>query len=106
MCALETDADRLEILQDDGEAAVWTPAGGSAVSVDKVLFDAPFVAANPGADVNLEGVRNMAVARETDLGNAAKGDALSRTSTAQTFTVRFVGHCGPGWVFLVLEEQP
>jgi hypothetical protein len=59
---VESATDRLAFLSADefGEAATYTPAGGSAVPGIVGIFDDPFLSVGIGGDVAIIGCRSVA----------------------------------------------
>ena len=99
--AIESAADRAAFFDTDefGSAATWTPAGGSATTVNGV-FDSEYqeVAIS---QVGVALSQPRFVCRTADVSGAAEGDTLSVGATS--YTIRVVQDDGTGITTLVLE---
>lgn len=99
---VESDADRLEMLSDFGENAVYTPAGGSGTTIT-AIFDTVYTGVE-GLQVDLSSNEPRAFCRTADVITAASGDTLVRSSTGITYKIRVPMDDGTGMTELVLEE--
>jgi hypothetical protein len=85
------------------EAAVYTPAGGQARTV-QVIFDNEYQAAQfPDANAQVESSGPRATCREADVAGIAHGDTLQIRST--TYSVAEVHPDGTGLVVLILSKD-
>ena len=102
--AVETAADRAIFVSADdfGVAASYTPAGGSASTVNGI-FDNEYFATDAGGEVAFALQQPMFHCRTADVPSAAEGDAI-RVSGVD-YTVRNVRPDGTGMTMLMLEED-
>ena len=85
------------------EAAVYTPSGGQAKSI-QVIFDNEYQAAQfRQADAEIESSGPRATCRESDVAGVAHGDTLQIRGT--TFSVVEVHPDGTGLVILILSKD-
>jgi len=85
---------------DFGDAATYTPSGGSAATVNGV-FDKDYSLADLGGSVAIGSNDPRFVCRTSDVSSAASGDQLVVRSV--TYTVRTVEDDGTGITTLILE---
>jgi len=102
--AVETAADRAIFLNTDdfGVAASYTPAGGSATTVNGI-FDNEYFETDAGGEVAFALQQPMFHCRTADVASAAEGDAITISGT--DYIVRNVRPDGTGMTMLMLEEQ-
>lgn len=100
--AVESATDRAIFVDVDdfGTAASYTPAGGSASTVNGI-FDNDFIEVETGAGVGVALQQPRFHCRTADVSSAAEGDSITINSTA--YTVRIVQDDGTGMTVLVLE---
>jgi len=102
--AVETADDRAIFLNTDdfGVAASYTPAGGSATTVNGI-FDNEYFETDAGGEVAFALQQPMFHCRTADVASAAEGDAITISGT--DYIVRNVRPDGTGMTMLMLEEQ-
>lgn len=102
--AVESAADRAVFLSVDdfGTAVTYTPAGGSAASINGV-FDSDFVEVDAGGAVSFAQNQAQLTCRTADVSSAAEGDAVTISGT--DYTVRVVQDDGTGFTVMVLEKD-
>jgi len=98
--AVETADDRLVMLADFGEAATFTPAGGSSSAIT-VIFDNAYEAVDTGGGVSFAVRQPRVTARTADLPGVSEGDTLTIGGTA--YVIRIVMPDGTGITELMLE---
>ena len=86
--AIETDAMRLDLLQDFGETATFTDTSAGSTSSITVILTNDYLAADPGGTVEIESSSPLAIARTSDLPSVVQGDTLLISST--TYTIKEV----------------
>ena len=99
--AIENDADLAEFYSTDisGIAGTYTPAGGSASTVNGIFNNVYFEI--PGGETSIEGKNATFNCRTSDISSVAHGDTLAVSGT--TYTVRGIQPDGTGATTLVLE---
>lgn len=99
---IETDADRAVFLDADifGESVVYTPSGGSAVTIEGI-FDNEAELQDTGGDVEFIVNRPRVMVRESDTPNANAGDEV--TISGNDYVVTHVLGDGLGMRELFLE---
>lgn len=102
--AVESADDRsyFVAVDDFGVAATYTPAGGSASTVNGV-FDNDFVEVDTGGSVTFAQQQATFMCRTADVSSAAEGDAI--TISGENYIVRIVQADGTGMTNLILELQ-
>jgi len=102
--AVESADDRsyFYAVDDFGVAAIYTPAGGSASTVNGV-FDNDFVEIDTGGAVSFAQQQATFMCRTADVSSAAEGDAI--TISGENYIVRIVQPDGTGMTNLILELQ-
>ena len=102
--AVESADDRAIFfdVDDFGTAATYTPAGGSAETVNGI-FDNDFVEVDAGGGVGVALQQPRFLCRTADVSAAAEGDAIVINTVA--YTVRIVQDDGTGITTLVLEKD-
>jgi hypothetical protein len=102
--AVESADDRsyFVAVDDFGVAATYTPAGGSASTVNGV-FDNDFVEVDTGGSVTFAQQQATFMCRTADVSSAAEGDAI--TISGENYIVRIVQPDGTGMTNLILELQ-
>ena len=102
--AVETADDRAIFVSVDdfGVAASYTPAGGSASTVNGI-FDNDFIEADAGGGVTFALQQPRFHCRTADVSSAAEGDAL--VVSGVNYTIRVVQDDGTGMTMLVLERN-
>lgn len=102
--AVESADDRsyFVAIDDFGVAATYTPAGGSASTVNGV-FDNDFVEVDTGGSVTFAQQQATFMCRTADVSSAAEGDAI--TISGENYIVRIVQPDGTGMTNLILELQ-
>lgn len=99
--AVETDDDRLYMLNDFGVSVTYTPYGGSSVTITGI-FDTAYREVN-GGEVDFALYQPELLCRTSDVSNAAEGDTVAYGGT--TYTVVVVAADGTGLTTLILEAQ-
>ena len=97
---VETATDRSLLLADFGEAATWTPSGGSAATLT-ALLSKEHEEVDTGGAVSIVMSHPRVTCRTADVSTAAEGDTFAIGGV--TYTVRVVMTDGPGMTQLVLE---
>ena len=102
--AVESADDRsyFVAVDDFGVAATYTPAGGSASTVNGV-FDNDFVEVDTGGSVTFAQQQATFMCRTADVSSAAEGDAI--TISGENYIIRIVQPDGTGMTNLILELQ-
>jgi hypothetical protein len=102
MIPFAADLEGMVATRDFGQAATWTPAGGSAAAVT-VILDEPHTPAlaETGVGVLAQGFR--AFGRAADLGAAPKGGTLAIGSRSWTVKKAELDQTGALWT---LELEP
>lgn len=102
--AVESADDRSYFfaVDDFAVAATYTPAGGSASTVNGV-FDNDFVEVDTGGSVTFAQQQATFMCRTADVSSAAEGDAI--TISGENYIVRIVQPDGTGMTNLILELQ-
>ena len=98
--AVETAADRLEMLSDFGESVTYTPDGGSPSTIT-TIFDDTFEDLQIG-EAGLSTGKPVCLCRTADVSDATEGATIQRG--AVIYTVRIVMADGTGMTELQLEE--
>jgi hypothetical protein len=101
--AVETANDLAVFLSinDFGIAATYTPAGGSAATVNGI-FDNDIVEVDAGGSIAMAVRQPRFLCRTQDVSSAADGDAI--TINSASYTIRMVDHDGTGMTNLILEK--
>ena len=97
---VETATDRSLLLADFGEAATWTPSGGSAATLT-ALLSKEHEEVDTGGAVSIVMSHPRVTCRTADVSTAAEGDTFAIGGV--TYTVRVVMTDGTGMPQLVLE---
>ena len=97
---VETATDRSLLLADFGEAATWTPSGGSAATLT-ALLSKEHEEVDTGGAVAIVMSHPRVTCRTADVSTAAEGDTFAIGGV--TYTVRVVMTDGTGMTQLVLE---
>lgn len=97
---VETASDRSLLLADFGEAATFTPAGGSAAALTALLLK-EHESMDTGGSVRIVMTHPRVMCRTADLSTAAEGDSFAIGGV--TYTVRVVMDDGTGMTQLELE---
>ena len=97
---VESATDRSLLLADFGEAATWTPTGGSAATLT-ALFQKEHEEVDTGGAVSIVMSHPRVTCRTADVSTAAEGDTFAIGGV--TYTVRGVMTDGTGMTQLVLE---
>ena len=97
---VETASDRSLLLADFGEAATWTPTGGSAATLT-ALLSKEHEEVDTGGAVSIVMSHPRVTCRTADVSTAAEGDSFAIGGV--TYTVRVVMTDGTGMTQLVLE---
>ena len=97
---VETATDRSLLLADFGEAATWTPSGGSAATLT-ALLSKEHEEVDTGGTVSIVMSHPRVTCRTADVSTAAEGDSFAIGGV--TYTVRVVMTDGTGMTQLVLE---
>ena len=102
--AIESDTERAVFLStsDFGQAATYTPAGGSGAAINGV-FDAGDGLVDIGGSVGVTSADPSFHCRTSDVSSAAEGDALVTGSA--DYTIRDVINDGTGMTTLMLEAD-
>lgn len=100
--AVETADDRLIMLADFGEAVLYTPVGGTQVSIT-AIFDNGYEAVDAGGGVSFALQQPRLTCRTLDVSSAAEGDAVSVGGVS--YKVSIVMADGTGITELMLEKQ-
>ena len=82
--AVETDAMRLDLLQDFGSSSTFTDTSEATSSTVTVILTNEFFAADPGGSVVVQSSEPIAVGRSIDLPSIAQGDTLAISGTTYT----------------------
>ena len=82
--AVETDAMRLDLLQDFGISSTFTATSEATSSTVTVILTNEFFAADPGGSVVVQSSEPIAVGRSIDLPSIAQGDTLAISGTTYT----------------------
>lgn len=98
--AVETADDRLILLADFGEAATFTPVGGTASSIT-VIFDNAYEAVDVGGGSTFAVTQPRVTARTADVPGATEGATLAIGGV--TYTIRVVMPDGTGITEMMLE---
>ena len=100
--AIEGDTERAIFFStsDFGDAATYTPSGGSAATVNGI-FSKDYSLADLGGSISIGSNDPRFICRTTDVSSAASGDQLVVRSV--TYTVRQVEDDGTGITTLILE---
>lgn len=98
--AVETADDRLILLADFGEAATFTPVGGTASSIT-VIFDNAYEAVDVGGGSTFAVTQPRVTARTADVSGATEGATLAIGGV--TYTIRVVMPDGTGITEMMLE---
>ena len=96
---VESATDRSLLLADFGEAATWTPTGGSAATLT-ALFQKEHEEVDTGGAVSIVMSHPRVTCRTADVSTAAEGDTFAIGGV--TYTVRVVMTDGTGMTQLVL----
>ena len=101
--AVETDTERAIFFStnDFGDAASYTPQGGSAITINGI-FDDETLEVEAGGEVAVAMEQPEFTCRTSDVSSAAEGDTININS--QNYTIRVVRNDGTGVTVLVLEE--
>tara|TARA_B100000886_G_scaffold30966_1_gene19414 strand:- start:1328 stop:1639 length:312 start_codon:yes stop_codon:yes gene_type:complete len=101
--AVETDTERAIFFNtnDFGDAASYTPQGGSAITINGIFDDEDFEV-EVGGEVAVAMEQPRFTCRTSDVSSAAEGDTININS--QNYTIRVVENGGTGVTVLVLEE--
>ena len=97
---VESATERSLLLADFGEAATWTPTGGSAATLT-ALFQKEHEEVDTGGAVSIVMSHPRVTCRTADVSTAAEGDTFAIGGV--TYTVRVVMTDGTGMTQLVLE---
>ena len=97
---VETATDRSLLLADFGEAATWTPSGGSAATLT-ALLSKEHEEVDTGGAVSIVMSHPRVTCRTADVSTAAEGDTFAIGGV--TYTVRVVMTDGTGMTQVVLE---
>ena len=102
--AIESDTERAVFLStsDFGQAATYTPSGGSGASISGV-YDAGDGLVDLGGRVGVTSADPSFHCRTSDVSSAAEGDALVTGSS--NYTIREVINDGTGMTALMLEAD-
>ena len=84
--AVETDAMRLDLLQDFGTSSTFTDTSAATSSTVTVILTNEYLAADPGGSVVVQSSEPIAVGRSIDLPAIAQGDTLAISGTTYTIT--------------------
>lgn len=90
------------MLEGLGEEAIYTPDGGSPVTI-RGIFDSAYVAIE-GESVQITGTSPRFTCKSSDIPNIQTGDALAIYS--KNYSVVEVQPDGAGVTQILLEEQP
>lgn len=99
--AVETDDDRLYMLNDFGIQATYTPSGGSSVAITGI-FDKAYREVN-GGEVDFSLYEPEFMCRTSDVPSAVEGDVI--VCEGITYTVIVVMSDGTGMTTMSLEAQ-
>ena len=97
---VESATDRSLLLADFGEAATWTPTGGSAATLT-ALFQKEHEEVDTGGAVSIVMSHPRVTCRTADVSTDAEGDTFAIGGVP--YTVRVVMTDGTGMTQLVLE---
>lgn len=103
---LETDADRLAMLDEDdhGTTATYTPDGGSASTINGIFDNEFFEAVSEGV-IAVEGSQPRFICRTIDAPIAGTGDTLVVPVGGTSYDVVGVEPDGTGMTTLLLAES-
>ena len=102
--AVETATERAIFFNtnDFGDAASYTPQGGSATTINGIFDDEDFEV-DGGGTIGISIQQPRFLCQTSDVSSAREGDAITIKSVA--YTIRIVRDEGTGVTTLVLEQN-
>ena len=98
---VETDDDRTAFLADFGQAATYTPSGGTASTIT-VIFDNDYIDVDLASTVAFATQQPKVVTKTISVPNAAEGDVLQIDGV--NYVIRVVMNDGTGMTEMMLEK--
>lgn len=99
---VETADDREIMLADFGDTVLYTPVGGTQVSIVGI-FDNAYEAVDAGGNVPVALTQPHVLCRTADVSAAQEGDEMVINSV--TYVVRVIMGDGTGFTDIMLERQ-